>query len=278
MKTKNNHFAMNNIPFFLIDTFTKERFKGNPTSVFVLNKILSDETLQQIAAECNMPVTAFVQITETTASIYAIRYFTAITEIAACGHATLAAAKVISLLKNSYSFQFKTTEEKLLPAEISNDTIILTYPKYTTVPFAINKQLTDALSLQSFYAIGYCKELETVFIEIPDAELLWKLQPDFEKLLEIEGMKEVVVTSASDNNQYDYLLRSFCPWIGIDEDPVTGSVHSVLAGYWSERLNKNELKAYQASERSGELFVRTLNNSVELGGNVVMVMKGELLL
>lgn len=75
---------------------------------------------------------------------------------------------------------------------------------------------------------------------------------------------------------YDYLLRSFCPWIGIDEDPVTGSVHSVLAGFWTKKLNKNKLKAFQCSERGGELFVTSFSDKVELGGKMITILKGDI--
>lgn len=86
----------------------------------------------------------------------------------------------------------------------------------------------------------------------------------------------MVITSLSDDKRYDFLLRSFCPWIGIDEDPVTGSVHSVLAGFWEERLGKKSLTAYQASFRGGEVFVKSFAEKVELGGKSVIVLKGEL--
>jgi predicted PhzF superfamily epimerase YddE/YHI9 len=97
------------------------------------------------------------------------------------------------------------------------------------------------------------------------------LSPDYSRLVQSSSavLKEVVVTSRSDHAPYDFLLRSFCPWIGINEDPVTGSVHTVLAHFWKEKLGKNSLTAYQASERGGEVYLKALDNAVELGGNMV---------
>ena len=123
----------------------------------------------------------------------------------------------------------------------------------------------------------YAKNLKQFFIELEDPLLLKTVQPDFVKLISADNsITEVVLTSVSDVSKYDFILRSFCPWIGIDEDPVTGSVHSVLAGYWRTRLNKNELKAYQASDRGGEIFVTALPGNVEIGGKVTVVTVKEL--
>jgi predicted PhzF superfamily epimerase YddE/YHI9 len=86
----------------------------------------------------------------------------------------------------------------------------------------------------------------------------------------------VVITSISDDANFDYFLRSFCPWIGIDEDPVTGSVHSVLGNFWKQRLHRQNMNAYQASARGGELLIRAFDDRVEIGGEAVVILTGEM--
>jgi PhzF family phenazine biosynthesis protein len=265
--------------FYLLDSFASEKFKGNPTAVCIIDGSVSKTIMQQTAKEFNLPVTVFVDLQKDIAAVHHLYYFTTLAEIPACGHATLAAAKAVSLKHDIQLLRFITIEDKIITVTFSAERIIMNYPKYETVSYVANKQLIESLSITDYTIMGVCKELETLFIELRNPELLRTVQPDSKKLIASESdIKEVVITSRSDDEQYDYLLRSFCPWIGIDEDPVTGSVHSVLAGYWANKLKKQKLKAYQASERGGEVFVTSLSNSTELGGNVLLVVQGEIML
>jgi PhzF family phenazine biosynthesis protein len=261
--------------FFILDSFSYKKFSGNPTAVCVSDAVLSNNEMQNIAKEFNLPVTAFINSEKK--DWIDIRYFTTTTEIPACGHATLATASVVSNLNNSSKFSFKTIENRTLPVEIKNDIIYLHYPVFKTQSYTVSKEMEKALGLAACKCFGYCAELETVFIELSDENSLHSIKPDFAALKKIEGLIEVVITTKASEGNYDYLLRSFCPWIGIDEDPVTGSVHSVLGNYWSEKLSKKELTAYQASERGGEIFIQASDDTIRLGGKVVTVMKGEIL-
>jgi len=266
------------IPVYIIDSFTSTKFKGNPTAVCILKNQLSYEIMHSIARELNFPVTAFVEMPAEN-EVYKINYFTITGEIPACGHATLAATQAIFELTANDSAQFKTIENTLIKTHREEETIFMTYPKFTTINFDIPGDTLKSLGITNYTPVGFCKELETLFIELEDPELLRQLQPNYDMLTKsTDGVIEVVVTSVSDNNDFDFLLRSFCPWIGIDEDPVTGSVHSVLAGFWKDRLGKNELTAYQASERGGEVFVKAFDYSVQIGGKAIIVLKGELTL
>ncbi len=266
------------IPTYIIDSFTSTRFKGNPTAVCILKKRPDYEILHSIARELNFPVTAFLETTEENEK-YKIYYFTITGEIPACGHATLAAAKAVFELTSNDAAQFVTIENITIKTKRKDEIIFMTYPMFTTVIFDISKDTLKSLGIVNYSPVGFCKELETLFIELEDPKLLRELKPDYKLLTEsTDQVKEIVITSVSDCNDFDFLLRSFCPWIGIDEDPVTGSVHSVLAGFWKSKLGKNELTAYQASERGGEVIVKAFEDKVELGGKVVTVLKGELIL
>ena len=230
--------------------------------------------MRDIAAELNFPVTAF--ILQTSPGQYSIRYFTPVVEIPACGHATLAAAKAAMLEGNHDIVNFHTTEGIVLKAISEGPSIMMTYPKYTMQPMEVSRETLDSLQLKEYKTAGYCSELECLFIET-DANTLRTIKPDYKKLVQSNSeIIEVVVTSVADTNGHDYLLRSFCPWIGIDEDPVTGSVHAVLSGFWKERLHKNVLKARQASERGGEVIVKAYDDKTEIGGIASIVQKAQM--
>jgi PhzF family phenazine biosynthesis protein len=259
-------------PVYIVDTFNSSVAKGSPTGVAVPTHDLSNDQMLNIARELNFAVTAFIY--KTVAGNYFIQYFTHTTAIAACGHATLAAAKVIFEISNTATVNFTTIEKIVLEVCLQNGMVIMTYPKYNLETCTVSKQMLDSLNLQQYKSAGYCKELQTLFIQLEDTRALKKVQPDFIKLIASSNIiKEVVLTAVSDDSNFDYLLRSFCPWIGIDEDPVTGSVHTVLAGYWQQRTGKNSLKAYQASEAGGEIFVSAYNDKTELGGNAKIIKK-----
>jgi PhzF family phenazine biosynthesis protein len=264
------------ISVFIIDTFTSEAFKGNPTAVCLSGEKLSAETRLAIAGELNLPVTAFLEPLPERGA-YAISYFTPTTEIPACGHATLAAAQVALATGRHQNAKFLTAAKMVISTVSENDYSTLVYPKFGLAEFAVTDEILASLALRDYRSAGVCAELEALFIELADENLLKALRPDFKRMVAAgERIKEIVVTCRSRDARYDFLLRSFCPWIGIDEDPVTGSVHSVLAGFWEARLGKTELRAYQASARGGELFVRSLGDRVELGGRSVAILKGEI--
>ena len=262
------------ITTYIIDTFTTTPFKGNPTSICYTETAISENNMLSIASELNQPVTAFIQ--KTKPGEYFIRYFTPTTEIPACGHGTLGASRAAALEENITNVTFHTTSKVELKAVVDNDMVMMTYPKYELQPFKVTKAILGSLPLDAFKTAGYCPELEALFIET-DAKRLRSIKPDYRKMMQsTDAIMEIVVTSAADTNDHDYLLRSFCPWIGIDEDPVTGSVHAVLSGFWQQRLNKNHLKAYQASARGGDLVVNAYDDRTEIGGRTVMILKGKI--
>jgi PhzF family phenazine biosynthesis protein len=233
-----------------------------------------------IANEINFPVTAFIKKKQGEIATYDIRYFTPITEIPACGHATLAASKSVSLQQGAgNAWEFHTVTNISIKTFVEANRILMTYPVYVMEEQVINAELLAALDLNDYKTAGYCEDLETLFIELESAESLRKIQPDYRRLVKSSKViKEVVITSVSDNANFDYYLRSFCPWIGIDEDPVTGSVHSVLGNFWKKRLHKEFMNVYQASPRGGELVVRAFDDHVKIGGEAVVILAGEIML
>ncbi len=256
---------------FFIDTFTGDNCKGNPTVVCFIDETLSEGKCLGLAKQFNVPVTAFVEVAKQD-DLFSIRYFTTIKEIPACGHATLAAAKVLLDLFKKEEISFITAEDVVNNAREDKEAILLKYPAYSMIPFSVSTETLESLQLNEIAATGFCAELETLFIELEAADELRHVQPNFQQLMNSsDTIKEVVLTSIADDKGFDYLLRSFCPWIGIDEDPVTGSVHSVLAGYWAKRFNKTKLKAYQASTEGGEIILEAADDHVWIGGTATIV-------
>jgi PhzF family phenazine biosynthesis protein len=265
------------IKTFILDTFTSIPFSGNPTAICYCDNDIEPGRMQLIAGELGFPVTAFIKKNNIGKDEYKIRYFTVTTEIPACGHATLGAAAVVFNLESSTIINFQTIDNLIINIRKEDQLIVMNYPKYELTNYKIPDELIRSLQISGYKSAGYCSELETLFIELDNPEILKSVKPDYARMVAAdENLKEVVITSISDNRNYDFFLRSFCPWIGINEDPVTGSVHSVLAGYWKRRLGKDVLKAYQASERGGEIKVKSFEDKVELGGNCVILLNGEL--
>jgi PhzF family phenazine biosynthesis protein len=256
---------------FFIDTFTGCNCTGNPTVVCLVEESLKRKQYVDLARQFNVPVTAFVDVANKN-DFFSIRYFTTIKEITACGHATLAAAKVLLNLFQKEGVNFITAEDVIITARQDIETIFMKYPAFEMSPFSVSTELLESLQLTEIAAAGFCAELETLFIELKSSAELRSVQPNYQKLVNSSHtIKEVVVTSVANNQPFDYELRSFCPWIGINEDPVTGSVHSVLAGYWAKRFNKAKLKAYQASTEGGEITVEATDAHVWIGGTAMIV-------
>jgi PhzF family phenazine biosynthesis protein len=232
--------------------------------------------MQSVARELNFPVTAFMGAVNS-ASEFAISYYTPVTKIDTCGHATLAAARLLFDMFEKNDVTFYLSREIKVNARLEEDAIIMAYPRYQLEAVSVNSALLSSLSITNILSAGFCKELDTLFIELESPEVLRSIQPDYAQMVaSAPDIKEVVTTSVSDTDKYDFLLRSFCPWIGIDEDPVTGSVHSALAPFWQQKLHKQQLTAYQCSERGGEVFLTVFDSTVELGGKTVTLLKGEM--
>ncbi|PRX54881.1 PhzF family phenazine biosynthesis protein [Flagellimonas meridianipacifica] len=264
--------------FFVVTTFSNVLFEGNPTPVCILDYEITDTAMESYAKEFGMPVAVFVHKPKSEA-YYSIRYFTVRGEIPACGHGTLAAADVLfnRFGVHGSNITFRTIEGIDLKASKEKDVAYIEYPRYGLKDFDITSALMEALNIDAFQTHFFCEELESLFIELEEEENVRQLRPDFHKLKNSSKLlKEVVVMCSSQSDTYDFTLRSFCPWIGINEDPVTGSIHSVLGHYWGEKLKKDKLIAYQASERGGKIYVSPLKNSVKLGGNVKFMFEGTL--
>jgi PhzF family phenazine biosynthesis protein len=257
--------------FCTVDAFTHTLFKGNPAAVCVVDEFPPEDFMQDVATEVNLSETVFVVPLHE--NHYAIRWFTPKVEVSLCGHATLAAAHVlwtemgIATRKEIY-FESKSG---ILKAWKSNSSISLDFPAFYTEPMSIPEGLIEAIGTVPVF-VG--SSHNDYVVELHSVEEIINLSPDFPGLMELSGGNVIVTAEGPEGASYDYISRVFCPKKGIPEDPVTGSAHCRLATYWSERLKKNELRAYQASKRGGALIVRHEGDRVHLIGEAVTAFSG----
>lgn len=257
----------------IIDAFTDAVFAGNPAAVIVTDTWLTGSKMQSIALENNLSETAFL-VKDTTNS-YQIRWFSPITEIDFCGHATLASAFVLFKTfpeLSTVTFIAKAVGE--LPIVKKGDgEIQMDFPnnkpeKIDSWPDALTSGLSiepnEVFRNQQAYFVVYGSESQVLSVVRDNA-----------KLKELAPL-DVVVTSVSESKEFDFVSRYFWPANGGDEDPVTGSIHAGLAPFWGQRLGKDELKAYQASSRGGVLNCKVIPNRVLISGNAVQYLTGSI--
>lgn len=253
---------------YQIDAFTSELFRGNPAAVIPLNEWLGNNILQNIAAENNLSETAFF-VKEN--GNYHIRWMTPEVEVPLCGHATLASAFVIfNYLEPELKQICFHSKSGLLFVDRDKLGYTLNFP--SNIPSHVNipekafecfgRNPVEVLSTDFFLLVVFDSE-DFVKSYKPRIELIKKLHND-----------SVIITSPG--NEVDFVSRMFAPNVGIDEDPVTGSAHTVLTPYWSARLGKNKLHALQLSKRGGELWLENLGDRIKISGNAVLYMKGEI--
>ncbi len=260
------------IPLFVVDAFADRPFSGNPAAICLLPSETPSEWMQSMASEMNLAETAFVF---RTADGLQLRWFTPVCEVDLCGHATLAAAHIL-WQEGWFGVQepiVLNTKSGPLTAKRQADGLIeLDFPLEPAVNATAPIGFEKALGLQR-PPIAIMKNRMDWLIHVDGAEELRQLSPDMMSLSKLPG-RGWIITCASDSRRYDFLSRFFGPAVGINEDPVTGSAHCCLVGYWSEVLDKTRLVGYQASKRGGEVTVEIKNDRSMLCGKAVTVVWG----
>ncbi|WP_447499906.1 PhzF family phenazine biosynthesis protein [Acinetobacter oleivorans] len=268
---------------YQVDAFTKELFRGNPAAVIVEKEWLDADLMQKIALENNLSETAFVKIID--AENYEIRWFTPTVEADFCGHATLASAFVIFKdFTDKKTINFHVRNLGLFIVHQDEDgKIRMNFPvrkvhQIEDYPAVLRQALTKPFKAVYQNVQAYIVEYESVqdvLDEQPDMSLLKTLGK--RTAITTTGM-EVAITSKADQ-QYDCISRYFAPVAGINEDPVTGSIHTAIAPLWAEKLGKNNILAYQASSRGGVLYCNILSEErIEISGYGKLYMQAEIFL
>jgi PhzF family phenazine biosynthesis protein len=261
------------IPIYQVDAFTEEPFKGNPAGVCLLSGPAEAAWMQSVAAEMNLAETAF-PLPE--GDGFRLRWFTPKVEVKLCGHATLATAHVLweqGILAPDREARFHTLSG-LLTARRDGRLIELDFPARPPLPQPPDwaDAVVGALGLKPVY-IGM--SAEDILFEAADEAAVRSVEPDFAMLRTLPA-RGVIVTSRSRDSRFDFVSRFFAPAVGVDEDPVTGSSHTVLVPYWAGRLGKTSFTAYQASARGGILHLRLDGDRVKIAGQAVTVIKGDI--
>lgn len=268
----------NTIETYIVDSFTNEPFKGNPAGVCLVNQELSDTQMLSIAKELGLSETAFInKLSET--NKYTIRYFSPKMEIPLCGHATLAASKVLFEKSTACSkIHFVTIQNLDLIIQRDDEDIIMEFPIYDTLAQEAPIELLNALGLEQILNSAYNEETKILLLEIADSQLLQDLKPNFEQLLRSHtSINGVLVTAQSKRSGFDFESRYFWPWSGTNEDPVTGGTHTFLAKYWSDRLNKKKMHSFQCSERTGFMEVELISDeTMTIKSKAQIILKGDL--
>jgi PhzF family phenazine biosynthesis protein len=263
---------------FGVDAFADESFKGNPAIVCILDSIKPDSWMQSIASELNnLSETAFVL--KQTDDEFSLRWFTPKTEVNLCGHATLASAHILweeHILNRGDEVRFHT-KSGLLTAKKNGNWIEMEFPARMIENATDYLELNEAIGIKPIYTGRYSSPSGDIYLlEVESATIVKRIKPNFE-LLSSLNLFGVIVTSKSDQKDYDFISRFFAPAIGTNEDPATGSAHCYLAPYWGTKLNKRTMIGFQASERTGIIGCEWKGNMVILKGKAITIFKGNLL-
>ena len=254
---------------FQVDAFASELFRGNPAAVCILDKWLPEKLMQAIAAENNLAETAFAV---PASDEYEIRWFTPLTEVALCGHATLATAHIIfnTIGRDSHQIRFKSRERGMLTVGREGDWLTLDFPAETPEELEMPQTLKEAVGGNPISCFLGRTDYMLVYDKQKDIE---ELRPNFHQLSLVEA-RGVIATAPGTTE--DFVSRFFAPQCGINEDPVTGSAHTLLSPYWAGRLGKNELTARQLSRREGFLKCEVNGSRVLISGKATTYLKGEI--
>ncbi|WP_223548132.1 PhzF family phenazine biosynthesis protein [Pseudomonas sp. A-B-19] len=257
------------LEFHQVDAFSNQPFSGNPAMVYRLDTWLADELMQKIAAEHNLAETAFV-VRE--GQGWHIRWFTPTTEVPLCGHATLASAYVLfEIYKEPVERLDFTCKSGPLSVTREGAGLWLDFPAIAASPVNMIPEIERALGVEAVEVLGS----NELFVVLESEQAVLDCKPDMVALAKLPWLGAIVTARGS---QHDFVSRYFAPAIGINEDPVTGSTHCLLIPYWSRRLGKSSLTAFQCSARGGELFCRLEGDRVKIGGNATLVASGTLML
>ena len=256
---------MTSIPFFQVDAFAERPLTGNPAAVMPLDRWLDDRLMQAIAAENNLSETAFTVPSEREGADYELRWFTPATEVPLCGHATLAAGHI---LLHGEKVRF-STKSGILTVTRRDELLELDLPA-APLAEAQEPELCEALGMEPQPVWLATGTNDAAIVPVASEAEVRSVSPDFAKLRTIPRM--AIVTAPGD--ELSVASRVFVSYVGIDEDPVTGSAHAALVPFWAERLGRDQFTALQASARTGILHCRLAGDRVILGGRCHTVIEG----
>ena len=261
-----HQFKMNQKIYF-VDTFTEKTFSGNAAGVVFHKGEIDGNTMQNIAFENNLSETAFIN----TSKENEIKFYSPTIEVDLCGHATLASAFIFFnfIDKKATDTIFKSNRGELKVTK-KEDSLVMSLPKDYPRKIDDIEKISDALNCQ---VIEVFRGIDDFLAIVKDESIVETIDPNIEKIAELDS-RGLIVSAKGETT--DFTSRVFGPNVGVDEDPVTGSAHALLATYWGDVLNLQKMKARQASKRGGELICEVLENNVEITGKAKLYLQGEI--
>ncbi|QKD04165.1 PhzF family phenazine biosynthesis protein [Mesorhizobium loti] len=262
---------MPTLTMYQADAFADRIFQGNPAAVLILEDWLPDEVMQAVANENNLAETAFARPNGTG---WDLRWFTPVHEADFCGHATLATAHVLAEAYNVSNDMAFATRVGEIRVSRHDGAYRLDLPCFPPQPLdaELTRTLQDSVSARP---VACFRNFENLFVELADEAAVRSFAPDLFKIAAFDPLG-VVVTACG--GSHDFVSRYFAPAAGIPEDPVTGSIHATLVPYWSEKLGKTRLSAFQCSQRGGHLLCELADDRVLISGRAKTFMKAEIYL
>lgn len=258
---------------YQVDAFTARPFKGNPAGVCIMDRLPDPEWMQNIAMEMNLSETAFVFPGKNGERI--IRFYSPEAEIPLCGHATLSAAHILfetGQAGENEKIVFSSRAGALVIHK-ENGWITMNFPSDTLHSLDELKEFRKITGIEALELFGTGNFWTLAFVR--NEKYLRSLMPDFQKMKN-SRYGDLIVTSASDEKEYDYAIRCFAPAVGINEDPVTGSAQCALAPFWAGKAGKNDFICHQVSKREGILKVTLQDHRVLISGQAVTIFRAEL--
>lgn len=253
-----------------VDAFTSELFKGNPADVCFVDQFPSDSLMQAIATENRLSETAFA--VQKSANEYDLRWFTPGGEINLCGHATLATGYLVFKLRQPGAKVVKfATQSGELTVEEVNGRYRMNFPSYQLKEVAVTDQMAKVFGVKPLAAY----QDRDLLCVLPTADDVRKCHPSQAALSQLPGLLQNI-TARSDDPQFDCVSRSFAPKLAVEEDPVCGSAHCQIVPYWARELDKKNITACQASQRTGVLYCEDLGDRVSMAGDAVLYSAGDL--
>jgi PhzF family phenazine biosynthesis protein len=271
-----------------VNSFAGEGTEGNPAGVLFTDKELSSALMQKIALRMGFSETAFLYpvkeaensggilrrfsrlvSAKRTIPVYYIRWFTTLTEVPLCGHATLAAAALLFQNEQTAKKGIFYSESGKLIVYREEDRFMLDFPLDIPQAYNLPENLLAALGLENYETVVLGEKTGYLLIRLRNEEMVREVSPNYPLLkgIRIPGITGICITSLSDDPAYDFVSRFFDPWAGIMEDPVTGSAHTLLGPYWQKILYRSNMKARQLSRRGGVLLIRIENDKrISIGG------------
>ena len=255
-------------PIYYVDAFTDKLFSGNPAAV-IFSQIKDEQLMQKVAAENNLSETAFIREEN---GIFHIRWFAPLCEIDLCGHATLASAYIFFkyIKPESSMFEVQSLKNGILKVTKKNNLLVLDFPKDSLSQYNEFSLIEEIININP---IELYRGRDDVLAIVESEDSVRNLDINFELLNKINARGLIV---SAEGTKSDFVSRFFAPSAGVNEDPVTGSAHTTLIPYWSNKLGKTSMHAEQLSERGGILYCEDKNDRVLIGGNAIEYLKGEI--